>query len=203
MKFDGPVWKVLLGIATGEVQSAAIIVGRADADGEAMRRREVLAVWHNSPPCKTAAVWINDATASRERLEFVLGVNVTDKTPDGRIELVQRAVQVPRDITRQTSAKTVAALLRGVLIDHPNFCRVGVICHRTHVQTVEAIGAEFRQRIAKVSYFGSGDERASPIRRMMACSTSTPFATSSSPAWRRMGFIQSSRKHSRGIPRLP
>lgn len=161
VKFDGPVWKVMLGIATGEVQSVAVIVGRSDADGEAVPSREVLAVWHNPPPYKTAAVWINDATASRERLESLLGVNVVDKTPDGRIELVQRAVQVPRDITRQTSAKTVAALLRGVLINHPNFRRVGVICHRTHAQTVEAIGTEFRQRIAKVSYFGSGDERAS------------------------------------------
>lgn len=161
VKFDGKVWKVLLGIATGEVQSAAVIVGRPDADDEAAPRREVLAVWHNPPPCKTAAVWINDATASPERLAFVLGANVSDMTPDGRIERVQRAVQFPRDITRQTSSKTVAALLRGVLIDHPNFRRVGVICHRLHVQAVETIGTDFRQRIAKVSYFGSGDERAS------------------------------------------
>ena len=161
--FIGKAWKVILGIATGETHSSAVIVERfdVDADGEPIARRNVLAVWHNSPPGSSATVWLNDATASPERLASVLGVNVSDMTPDGRIELVQRAVQVPRDITRKTSAKTVAALLRGVLIDHPNFRRVGVICHRTHVQAVETIGAEFRQRIAKVSYFGSGDERAS------------------------------------------
>ena len=55
----------------------------------------------------------------------------------------------------------MAALLRGVLSDHAVFVRVGVICHRPHVEAVETLGTEFQQRIAKVTYFGSGDERAS------------------------------------------
>ena len=36
-----------------------------------------------------------------------------------------------------------------------------VICHRPHVEAVKSLGGEYQPRIAKVSYFGSGDERAS------------------------------------------
>ena len=162
VQFDGPAWKVLLALASGETHSAAIIVGESrEAGGVPIIRRNVLAVWHNPPPFDSAAVWFNDATASKERLAFVLGTKVTDKTPEGRIELVQRAVQIPKDITRKTSGKTVAGLLRGLLTAESSFLRVGVICHRPHVEAVKSLGGEFQQRIAKVSYFGSGDERAS------------------------------------------
>ena len=120
-----------------------------------------MAVWHNAPSIDAVAVWFNDATASADRLKQLLAENVSDQTPDGRIELIQRAVQVPHDITRKTSVSTVTGLLRGLLTDHPNFDRIGVICQRPHFEGVNSIGKEYRHRIAMVRYFGSGDERAS------------------------------------------
>ena len=95
-RFTGPAWKVMLGIVSGEVRSVAIIVREPrDTGVEPTWSRDVLAVWHNPPSPVTSAVWFNDATASPERLESVLGMNIIDKTPDERIELVQRAIQVP------------------------------------------------------------------------------------------------------------
>ena len=52
-------------------------------------------------------------------------------------------------------------MLRGVLADRPQFTRVGVICHRPHVASVKALNGEFNERLVKVAYFGSGEDRSS------------------------------------------
>lgn len=91
----------------------------------------------------------------------MIGREIEDKTPEGILELKKRAVQFPQDITRRTTSRTVLGILRGVIADHLDRRRIGVICHRVHQPAIDDLEPLFRQRIARVAYFGSGEERAS------------------------------------------
>jgi len=119
-----------------------------------------MAVWSNRLP-GTAAVWFGDSTAEADRLASLLGYDVFDMTPDHRVEMVHKAVQITRDVTRGISPKSIKAILRSVLIDRPACQSVGVICHGPHVSHIERLESPFRERIVKVSYFGSGEDRSS------------------------------------------
>lgn len=106
-------------------------------------------------------MWFCDATMSPDRLAMILGRSVHNETPLGRLELQKKAVQIPRDITRRTSKRMLGSILRGVLVDRPQFKRVGVICHSVHVPVVENLEPVYRERIVKISYFGSGEDQSS------------------------------------------
>lgn len=112
-------------------------------------------------PSRKATVWFNDATMSTDRLRTILGRTVHNETPLGRLELRKKAVQITRDITRSTSQRTFCSMLRGLLADRPQFQQVGIIAHRTHVRFIENLEPAYRQRIVKISYFGSGEDRSS------------------------------------------
>ena len=72
-----------------------------------------------------------------------------------------RSVQIPHDITRSTTEASFQNTLRGVIAHFADRQRIGVICHRPHVPYVESLEPLFAGRITKVSYYGSGAERAS------------------------------------------
>ena len=83
---------------------------------------------------------------------------------DATITLEQ--VGIPVDITRGTSISKVAAFLRGVLREHAESQRSGVIGHSCHVKPLfgegpNALEKQTRDRIVKLCYFGQGIERAS------------------------------------------
>ena len=90
--------------------------------------RRLITVRKNLPnpnvPC-----WLADATAAAEMLRHALGMQITDMTPDGHLELLKRVEQHPIDITRESSPKTAAGLIRGLLADRPHVHRAGIICH--------------------------------------------------------------------------
>ncbi|TWU12080.1 hypothetical protein CA54_08980 [Symmachiella macrocystis] len=162
--FRDQPWRFLLTAAAGKLHLAAIIVERrfhkGGGQGNAYLKKSVVGVIDNPPPMN-CVVWINDATADTEHVEAIVGHTVHQATPDGRIELRKKAVQIPRDITRRTSAKTVRGLIRGVMADRPQFRRLGIIAHSTHMSVLKKLGAGFDERIVKTSYFGSGEERSS------------------------------------------
>lgn len=162
--FAGPAWWFILVAASGELHSSAIVVERRFRKGGGTEPtyvlRSFLGVRINRPPAN-AVTWFNDATISPDRLSMVLNAEVRDETPDGRIELQKKAVQILRDVTRRTKPRIVANVLRGVLADRPQFERVGIICHRPHLSALNQLGAEYESRIVKETYFGSGDERSS------------------------------------------
>ncbi|MSR59743.1 MAG: hypothetical protein EXS05_19225 [Planctomycetaceae bacterium] len=162
--FQGQAWRFVLAAASGELHSAAILVEtrfvKGGGQGNGIVLKSVNGFKHN-PPSTGAVTWFNDATLARERLEMILGRPVQDMTPGGRIERRQKAVQILRDITRAGKPRIFANYLRGVLADRPQSQRVGVICHRPHVTAAKSLGAEFDQRIVKVTYFGSGEDRSS------------------------------------------
>ena len=160
--FSGSPWRVILGCAIGSVESAGIIVDtRLEKGGRKVSSRRLVGVWTNIPSVHTATVWFSDATADLSTLEFVLGQRVHDGTPRGRLPMRHKAVQVAKDVTRRTTQKIVQNVLRGILADRPEFTRVGVIGHSCHRKAIEKLGPPFGDRIAKVSYFGSGLDRSS------------------------------------------
>jgi hypothetical protein len=113
----------------------------------------------NLPRTKTPC-WLSDATADVQLLEQASGARIADKTPDGHLRLIQPVLQHPVDITRRTSGPTVCGLIRGLIADRPFRHRFGIICHRTHTKPIEALETIFRSRIQRISYFGSGADRA-------------------------------------------
>lgn len=164
VKFQSGPFKVLLDAADGSLYSLGIVVqvptNKKPDNRPAEPARTLLGVWRNDPP-QTGAVWFSDATANEERLANLLGRDVHNTTPNGCLKRLKQAAQIPRDITRGTSAAVVQGLVRGVLADRPEYRQVGVICHSNHSEAVENLGHPFASRVVKVAYFGSGEERSS------------------------------------------
>jgi ribosomal protein S25 len=162
VSFEGSPWRFLLAAIAGQFVSAAIQVHRKPPRNgrPEIVSKAIVGFRHNAPPL-TAVTWFNDATGSAQQLEQALGRPVQVRTPSGRIDRQRKAVQIPRDISRGTSPRVVASLLRGVLADRPQFQRIGLIGHRPHLGVIDQLEPEYRQRFVMRTYFGSGDDRSS------------------------------------------
>jgi hypothetical protein len=162
--FEGQAWRFILAAAAGELESAAIIVSKrfikTSGRGNAFPVKSICGFKSNLPAIG-ATTWFNDATLSPDRLKSILHLPVHDMTPGGQIEYQRKCVQILRDITRRTSSRIFANIIRGVLVDRPDFQRIGVICLRPHIDALRDLGADFQDRIVKSTYFGSGDDRSS------------------------------------------
>jgi hypothetical protein len=161
MRFSGQPWRFVLAAAGGALYSAGIFVSRSRGPLKTVHKT-VVGFRNNRPPTG-ATTWFSDATLACDRLASVLGQSVKDSTPVGRIEQQKKAVQIVRDVTRSTAPAVVQGILRGVLADRPTFQRIGLIAHRPHIRAIETLEPEFRQRIVRWTYFGSGGDRSSNV----------------------------------------
>lgn len=161
--FHDQPWRFLLAAAERRLETITIVDPIRPAGPrtpEELAKRVAYGHAFNPPP-DHAVVWFNDATLTREDLENVLRRPVTDLTPDGKVRRQKKAVQIPRDITRQTSHRIFVNLVQGILADRPQFQRVGLITHRPLLSALEQLESAFRNRIVRHSYFGSGEDRSS------------------------------------------
>lgn len=158
--------RVCIGIVTGELKSFTIAVNHPKGEGgQVQTMKSLVAVWQTKLPSRMP-VWFADATGSCELVSNLSEVEVTDATPAGRLDNQVPVMQLPRDITRGQSAETVAALLLGVLADHPEAQRVGIIGHQPHIKKLvegrqPLLDDATRQRINRWCYFGEGPDRSS------------------------------------------
>jgi hypothetical protein len=162
--FQGQAWRFTLAAAAGQLQTAAIIVNKRFIAGGGQDNAylvKAMSGFKDNLPAPGATTWFNDATSTRERLEGILGRQVHDMTPGGRIEFQKKRVQVLRDITYRTTPGIFANIIRGVLADRPQFQRIGVICLSSHIEVLKDLGDDFNHRIVKSTYFGSGEDRSS------------------------------------------
>ncbi|MCA9053413.1 MAG: hypothetical protein KDA75_06230 [Planctomycetaceae bacterium] len=163
-RYVGNPWRLILQGLAGKLETIVIQASqrfvKGSEPGTTMTFRRVLGVRNNSPP-SGRIVWFNDATLAADRLQSLVGGPVIDATPDGTVPLQKRAVQVLRDVTRKTTPKTLAALLRSLLLNRPDRTRLGLITHRPLLGAIGLLEPEFQERIARSSYFGSGEERSS------------------------------------------
>lgn len=134
---------LVMGIVTGTLGRVTV------------RRRTVVGVRANQP-ATGVVTWICDATVDPGRLAELTGGDVQDRTPPGRLAYQQRVEQIPQDIRIRTAPATVQRIIRGWLGQHPEYQRVGIICHRGHVDAVDGLQTEFRRRIEMVEYWRGG-----------------------------------------------
>ncbi|MGZ0174262.1 MAG: hypothetical protein ACKVHE_32555, partial [Planctomycetales bacterium] len=161
LTFDGESpWRAILTLSSDVGCKGACIVS-SQKHGEQIPVDRTLVVTRRNLPDTNATVWLADATADKQLLEMGTGQPVIDWTPDGHLELVKPVTQIEQDITRRTTPDRLRAILRGVLIARPEAERVGVITHSNLNEAVESLGDSFSGRIVRVSYFGSGEDRAS------------------------------------------
>lgn len=122
--------------------------------------------WRPSIPTD-AAVILLDATADAENVAAVAGVPVADRTPAGRLEGAHPIVQVPDDITRGASSRTVAGIIDAFLVANPGVQRLGLIGHQHHIRdligtdTTPGLLGHQLGRVSMSCWFGSGPDRAS------------------------------------------
>jgi hypothetical protein len=168
VRTDADTLRLCRAVAEGQLDELVVRVDRVHRPGGKLRIcRSILGVYHSELP-KNATIWLGDATASHEDVETMAGCPVVDRTPEGRLEGLHPIIQHPIDITQRTSPGVVLALLRGVFETCPNAIRIGVICHRDHVAAISgeaksgsAFEEHYRERVAKVEYFRSGEGRGS------------------------------------------
>lgn len=125
----------------------------------------VVGSWRPAMPAD-AAVILLDATGDAVDVAAVVGQPVDDCTPDGHLPTARPVVQIPDDISRCTSAATVAGYLEAFLAAHPDADRVGIIGHKPHVEALmdadqPLLSGAARERVAKWCWFGQGPDRAS------------------------------------------
>jgi len=174
VKISPNALRAIVGIVTGEIHCLAIQVDvlriKKERPDTFLTIKTFLAVWQTTLP-NDMPVWFADATGRADLLGTLADRKVADMTPPGRLASLTRAVQLPRDITRKTSAKTVAHLLRGILATHPDAKRVGLIGHQPHIKALlverskgfdkTLLDDETRSRIERSAYFGQGIDRSS------------------------------------------
>jgi hypothetical protein len=159
-------WKFLLPALRGKLRRTTIVVSERQitgmAPGAVKLIKTVLGVRENLP-LAGIPIWFSDATLTKVRLEALLGCDVIDGTPSGRIGNKKFRFQYVRDITRQTSIDVTVSLIRGVLARHRHYQRIGIITHRPQLKALDQLEPLFRSRIVRRSYFGSGEERSSNV----------------------------------------
>ena len=123
--------------------------------------QSLVGVWKIDPP-PNVVVWFEDGTGNPSLLRQLTGREVVDETPQGSLAYSVPPIQVTtKDVTRSTSGKVVRGIVRGLLARYPNTQKVGLITLRRHVPALEELEPRWRKRLARIDYFGSGQDRAS------------------------------------------
>jgi hypothetical protein len=158
--------RIALAAVRGELSLVAVVLEEwRDKGGEAKTARKMVAVSKTELPAD-ASVIISDATGSRAELEAALGRPVEDITPPGRLLWHHPVLQIlpDRDVTRRRTPQEVLPILRGLLHDLPQYRNVGLITHQPLANTLpDLLEENYRQRLARVDYFGSGLDRGSNV----------------------------------------
>jgi hypothetical protein len=156
-------WRGILAAVEG--QQCGVVVSDKHGKGGVLGEERTLVVVGENRPGEESTTWLADGTGDLATLRRLVP-GLTDATPRARLYHRRRVRQVTtRDVMQSTSAAVAIKVLEGILADNPHWKRVGVIGWQKHGPAVE----EFRRagglgdRVARWSYFGSGDERASNV----------------------------------------
>ncbi len=130
------------------------------AGGQINVRNCLFGVWKTEIP--NQLIWFEDGSSDVKMLQDLTGLNVIDQTPIGKIKNQIEPIQyTQKDITKKTSPNVVKSVVRGLLAKHKQCNSIGIICHQCHVSEIESLSGYWKNRIRKISYFHSGEDRAS------------------------------------------
>lgn len=110
------------------------------------------------------SVLLLDGTGNADRLQDLLGGEVMDITPKGRIKQVHSLVQLPLPVAKRTSPAQVCRIITALMEMEPDK-KFGIICHKSQADKIfgdDGLLPEYlRPNVAKFSYFGHGSDRGS------------------------------------------
>ncbi len=158
----GEVLRLVVGYACGELHQLCAVVDESKGPkGMKIFTKGIVAVWKTDLPTDSV-VWFEDASSNATFLKELVGRDVIDKTPQGRLAFTKPPIQfADQDVTKSTSGKTVRAIIRGLLASYSSAKNVGIITHQVHKKEIDRLAPLWQQRISKVEHFHSGKDRAS------------------------------------------
>lgn len=159
---NGPALKLALGYSLGELtQLCAVVDEIIFKGGKSSFTKALVGVWKVKLPTDTV-FWLEDASTTAKTVKELVGHEVIDKTPQGRLEYRAQPLQYPdADITQGSSANRVRSLVRGFLAQYPQANKVGIITQQCHVADIETPDPLWKNRIARIEYLRTGEDRAS------------------------------------------
>jgi hypothetical protein len=158
----GDVLRLVVSYACGELHQLCAVVDEAmGPKGKKIFTKGIVGVWKTELP-KDSVVWFEDASSTTPFLSELVGKDVIDKTPQGRLAYTKPPIQhVDHDVTQSTSGKSIRAIVRGLLALHSGAKKVGIITHQCHKKEIEKLAPFWQHRISKLEHFHSGKDRAS------------------------------------------
>jgi hypothetical protein len=157
----GGVMRLLLAYITGELETLCLVLERKKAGKEFLIRRTLTATWKVILP-QGPTYWFEDATGDPELISRLTERRVKDMTPKGNLDFVRKPTQIAEmDVTQSTSGSKVRSLVRGLLAEHPEKKKVGIITHLSHLKDLRKLEPIFHRRIQKMEHYRSGQDRAS------------------------------------------
>ena len=128
--------------------------------GQINVRNFLVGFWQTELP--NQLIWFEDGSSDVKMLQDLTGLNVIDQTPIGKIKNHIEPIQfTQKDETQQTTPEIIKSIVRGLLAKYNHCKNVGIICHKCHVPEIKSLSSYWENRIRKVSYFHSGEDRAS------------------------------------------
>jgi hypothetical protein len=151
---------------------------KSHPEAKPLLRARVIGLWQTALPYSRIPVVINDGTNDTQTVRAIVGCEVNDITPPGKVPLQHSCVQYAADVMIGTSARVVANIVCGIARAHADKPRLGVIMLKAHrdkllpeglVNGVIRRGRKpaamlpmpIRHRIAWHTHFNSGLDRGS------------------------------------------
>ena len=179
--------RLAVAAASGGLQSLVVQVdaneryAKSHPDAKPLLRARAIGLWQTALPYRTASVIVNDGTNDAATVQAIVGREVNDITPPGRVPLQHPCVQYAVDVTLGTRPQTVANIVCGIARAHPDKSRLGAILLKAHrdkllpVDDAEPAAGKrkqgrrrgpllprpIRQRIEWHTHYGSGLDRGS------------------------------------------
>lgn len=150
---DGIVWPIMaeasepippdalrlaVAAACGGLQTLVVQVdaneryAKSHPEAKPLLRARAIGLWQTAIPYRTAAVIVNDGTNDLATVQAIVGREVHDITPGGRVPLQHECVQYACDVTLGTRPQTVANIVCGIARAHPDKPRLGAIMLKAH-----------------------------------------------------------------------
>jgi hypothetical protein len=175
--------RLAVAAASGGLQSLVVQVdaneryAKSHPDAKPLLRARIIGLWQTALPYGTVPVIVNDGTNDAATLQAIIGREVHDITPAGRVPLQHPCVQYAVDVTQGTKPQTVANIICGIARAHADKPRIGLILHKTHRDRLlpedddnrpsrsrkreVVFPAMVRERVAWHTHFNSGLDRGS------------------------------------------
>jgi hypothetical protein len=130
--------RLAVAAASGGLQTLVVQVdaneryAKSHPEAKPLLRARAIGLWQTAIPYRTASVIVNDGTNDLATVQAIVGREVHDITPRGRVPLQHECVQYACDVTLGTSAQTVANIVCGIARANPDKPRLGAIMLKAH-----------------------------------------------------------------------